>query len=371
MENSELRIAGGCGHGIRPFRKFSILHSEFSIPVASILIAAFLACASVALAQQPSAPPKKADPPVQTKPAASQGDEEATILTLRTQVVVVPFSISDRFNRPINDVRPTDIKLLENGVEQEVVAINRAADVPLELALVMDYSGSMSRRLPLAKRSAARFLERILKLKDDRAAILACQQDVVIAESPTGDLEKLRRALDGVEERLPTPVGRVMPFETGRSKPPGTALYAAIYIAADDVLARPATPDARRVIVVVSDGFDSEGGIRLNEVIERAWRSGIVVYALGIADAADNTSAVNRESLERLCTATGGRAFFPRLDREFYSAFDRIDGDLRQYFTLAYTPNAGGGAFRAIRIETPKHPDWKAHHRSGYYGGEP
>jgi VWFA-related protein len=339
--------------------------------VASILIAAFLACASVALAQQPSAPPKKADPPVQTKPAASQGDEEATILTLRTQVVVVPFSISDRFNRPINDVRPTDIKLLENGVEQEVVAINRAADVPLELALVMDYSGSMSRRLPLAKRSAARFLERILKLKDDRAAILACQQDVVIAESPTGDLEKLRRALDGVEERLPTPVGRVMPFETGRSKPPGTALYAAIYIAADDVLARPATPDARRVIVVVSDGFDSEGGIRLNEVIERAWRSGIVVYALGIADAADNTSAVNRESLERLCTATGGRAFFPRLDREFYSAFDRIDGDLRQYFTLAYTPNAGGGAFRAIRIETPKHPDWKAHHRSGYYGGEP
>lgn len=317
----------------------------------------------------PAQQPASAKPPA-SKPAPDQ--EEATILTLRTQVVVVPFTVSDRNNRPVNDVKPGDLRLLENGAEQEIVSINRSNDVPLDLALVMDYSGSMTRRLPLAKRAVQRFFERILKLKDDRASIVACQQDVVVAETPTNDPEKLRRALEAVEERLPTPVGRIMPFESGRMKPAGTALHAAIYIAADDVLARRASSaDARRVIVVVTDGFDSEGSIRLNEVIERAWRSGIVVYALGISDTADGTSAVNRESLERLCSATGGRAFFPRLDREFYSAFDRIDTDLRQYFTLAYTPAPGGSAFRAIRIETPKHPDWKTHHRSGYYGGEP
>jgi VWFA-related protein len=312
---------------------------------------------------------KSAAPPVETAPVGAP--DEGTLLSLKTQLVVVPFTVADRNNRYVNDLKPQDIRLLENGVEQEVTSLGRTSEAPLALALALDFSGSMITRLPIVKRAAAQFLERMLRLKEDRAAILAFQQDVTPVSPLTGDVAELKRALADVDARLPSPVGRVMPFDVGRPTTPGTALNAAVYLAADDLLTRTAIPPgARRVIVVLSDGFDSEGGVRLNEAIDRAHRAGIVIYALGVASlAADDSDAVNRETLQRLCAATGGRAFFPRLDRDFANAFALIDGDLRQQYVLSYAPSATSTSFRAIRIEIPKRPDLRARHRAGYYSG--
>ncbi|OYT71435.1 MAG: hypothetical protein CFK52_08040 [Chloracidobacterium sp. CP2_5A] len=296
---------------------------------------------------------------------------EDTLVTLRAQQVLVPFTVTDRLNRPVTELAADDVKLFEDNIEQEIVALRRAPSLPVTVVIALDCSGSMARRLPLAKRATLAFLERLLRLPQDRAALIACQQDLLLAQPLTGELAAFRQSLATLDERLPTPLGRVSPFEPAKAAPPGTALYAAIY-AAIDLLATGGGEDGRRrIVVVVSDGFDSEGIIRAGEVIERAWRSGASIYALGIGQpdltAADASQTVNRTELERLCASTGGQAFFPRLDREFFTAFDQIDTDLRQCFVLAYTPTSESAAFRAIRIEVPRHPDWKTRHRAGYY----
>ncbi|MFQ3590611.1 MAG: VWA domain-containing protein [Chloracidobacterium sp.] len=299
------------------------------------------------------------------------GVPDDTLVTLRAQQVIVPFTVVDRSNRPVTDLAAEEVKLFEDGVEQEIVSLQPAPTLPITAALVLDCSGSMVRRLPLAKRATSGFLARLLRLPQDRAALLACQQDILLAQPLTGELSALQASLSTLDERLPSPLGRIAPFDPANVAPPGTALYAAIYAAIDTLLSSDTSDGRRRIVVVISDGFDSEGLVRLGEVIERAWRGGVSIYALGIGqpelNAADTSRTVNRAELERLCAATGGQAFFPRLDREFFTAFEQIDTDLRQCFVLAYTPTNESAAFRAIRIEISRHPDWKVRHRAGYY----
>ncbi len=297
------------------------------------------------------------------------GVPDDTLVTLRAQQVLVPFTVVDRLNRPVTTITAADVRLFEDGVEQDIVSLGRAPDLPTTVVVVLDCSGSMVGRLPLAKRATLTFLERILRLPHDRAALLACQQDLLLAQPLTGSLEALRQSLATLDERLPSPLGRVMPFDPRQAAPPGTALYAALYAAIE--LIPEATDERRRVVVAISDGFDSEGLVRVGEVIEHAWRNQVSLYALGIGQpeltAADDNRMVNRADLERLCASTGGQAFFPRLDREFFTAFEQIDTDLRQRFVLAYTPANEAATFRTIRIEVPRHPDWKVRHRAGYY----
>lgn len=298
-----------------------------------------------------------------------------TLVTLRAQQVLVPFTVADRLNRPVTNLAAEDVKLFEDGVEQDIVSLRPAPPLPLTAAVVIDCSGSMVNRLALAKRATGDFLERLLRRPQDRAALFACQQDVLLAHPPTGDAAALRRALADLDERLPTPLGRTPPFNPAKATPPGTALYAAVYAAIDLLLADAGEDDRRRIVVIVSDGFDSEGLVRPGEVVEHAWRGGVGVYALGIGTpdltAADADRTVNRAELERLCASTGGRAFFPRLDRDFFTAFEQIETDLRQCFVLAYTPTNEAASFRTIRIEIPRHPDWKVRHRAGYYTDAP
>lgn len=81
--------------------------------------------------------------------------DEGTLLRLNTQLVVVPFTVTDRQNRYINTLKVEDLRLVENGQEQEVASLGRISDTPLTLALLVDFSGSMRSRLSIAKRGGA------------------------------------------------------------------------------------------------------------------------------------------------------------------------------------------------------------------------
>ncbi|MBX7219831.1 MAG: VWA domain-containing protein [Blastocatellia bacterium] len=294
--------------------------------------------------------------------------DEATVVKVRTQLVVVPFTVTDRRNRYVNDLKLEDLQVFENGQKQDIASLGRTTEAPLALALLVDFSGSMLGRLALARRTAVQFLEKVLRLKDDQAALIVFQQDVVLAAPLTHDVAALKQSLAEVDYRLPSPVGQIMPFDTS-NKAAGTALHAALYLAVDDVLARTTVPNARRVIVLLTDGYDGEGSVQLREAIDRAWRSGVSVYPIGITSPTEETAKdVNREALERLASATGGRVFYPRHDREFANAFTQIEEDLRQQYVLTYFPTgAKDDAFHTLKIEIPQRTDLQTHHRLGFY----
>jgi VWFA-related protein len=139
-------------------------------------------------------------------------------------------------------------------------------------------------------------------------------------------------------------------------------LYDSVYSVSGDLLRREA---GRRVIILVTDGEDTSSSIKLRDAIERTWRSEIIVYSVGIG----GPMGVDQGTLKKLAAETGGRAFFPRNERDLDEAYAQIDEDLRSQYILAYTPSNGAhdGSFRTIQVKVKNHTDLTVRFRRGYF----
>ena len=62
------------------------------------------------------------------------------------------------------------------------------------------------------------------------------------------------------------------------------------------------------MIILVTDGQDTSSSVKMNEAIERTWRSEIIVYSIGIG----GPMGVDSGTLKKIASETGGRAFFPK-----------------------------------------------------------
>ncbi|MBI4855060.1 MAG: VWA domain-containing protein [Acidobacteria bacterium] len=296
----------------------------------------------------------------QQKNDVFEGEKEI-ILEFKTQLVVVPFSALDRTNRSVNDLTTQDIKLYENGQPVQLVSLQRSSNQSLNFALLLDLSGSMQPHLESAQSSAIRFFDQAINPEKDSAGIVAFQQEIVVSQSLTSNKSLLKEALVRKNMVLPTP-GTMGPSIDGMSKRlSGTALYGAIYVAVDELLQ---AANGHRVLLIISDGYDSESGIELRDALDYAWRREVTIYTIGLGE----KSGLNTEVLERLCSATGGRAFYPKDNKELDEVFHQIDRDLREQYIVSFYPNSeADNLFRTIKIEIPTKPSLNIKHRFGYY----
>lgn len=293
---------------------------------------------------------------------AQSNSEKEMLLEFKTQLVLVPFRALDRSNRPVNDLKVEEIRLYENGEPAQILSLQRSEAQPLSFALLLDQSGSMQPHLATARKAASEFFEKALKPASDTAAVIVFQSEVLVTQPLTSDQTLLKNALSGSSLILGSTDTLAPSVQGDRRTVAGTSLYAAIYIAVDEVL-RPSRN--RRVILLLSDGFDSESGVDLREVLDYAWRNEVTIYAIGLGE----RSYLNREVLERLTAATGGRVFYPEAGESLQTVFTRIDEDLRRQYILSFYPNEQHGeAFRTIRLELPSRPLVTLSHRFGYYG---
>lgn len=298
--------------------------------------------------------------PAQQKNDIVEGEKEI-VLEFKTQLVVVPFSALDRTNRSVNDLTTDDIKLYENGKPVQLVSLQRSNNQSLNFALLFDLSGSMQPHLASAQSSATRFFEQAINPERDSAGIVAFQQEIVVSQPLTNNKSLLKEALVRKHLILPTP-GTMGPSIDGTSKRlSGTALYGAIYVAVDELLQ---AANGHRVLLIISDGYDSESGIELRDALDYAWRREVTIYTIGLGD----KSGLNTEVLERLCAATGGRAFYPKDNKELDEVFHQIDRDLREQYIVSFYPNSeADNLFRTIKIDIPTKPSLNIKHRFGYY----
>jgi VWFA-related protein len=119
--------------------------------------------------------------------------------------------------------------------------------------------------------------------------------------------------------------------------------------------------------------------MKLHEAIERAQKADALIYAIGIGDR--YSFNVDEGVLRKMAEKTGGRAYFPRHERDLNDAFTQIQRDLREQYLVAYSPQnkARDGSYRRIEIQVInpnlKQKDLKLNYRSGYFakttGAEP
>lgn len=111
--------------------------------------------------------------------------------------------------------------------------------------------------------------------------------------------------------------------------------------------------------------------MKMQDAIERAQKADALIYAIGIGDR--YTFNVNEGDLKKIAERTGGRAYFPRHERDLHDAFTQIQRDLREQYLVAYSPSnkARDGSYRKIEIQvvgaTQRPRDLKLNYRSGYF----
>jgi Ca-activated chloride channel homolog len=299
------------------------------------------------------------------------------VVRVETNLTNIFFTAADHSKRFINTLKQTDIRVLEDGQPQDIFTFQQNTDLPLSTAILIDTSASEERTLPDEKAAARSFLEAVIRPGKDEAAVVSFTGEVTLEQGFTGSIDRLRRAIDRVEFVPPSGyigggvvVGGTPPISsTNQSLAGSTAIWDAIFVTSNELLAESAE-SARRAIILLSDGEDTISKVKIQEAIEQALKADALVYSIGIGDSYN--FGVNEGALRKIAEQTGGRAYFPRSERELREAFAQIQSDLREQYLVAYSPSnkARDGSYRRIAIEFTN-PDLrrqlKLNYRPGYF----
>lgn len=154
--------------------------------VTALIVVSVLCC--VGLAQRPKQaqqPPAQQSKPQPKQQDANKDDDIASgddALKLGTDLVSVLFTAVDRNNRVVSDIRQDEITVLEDGRPQQIFTFKRETTLPINIAILMDLSGSQEYTFPQEKIAAGEFLRSIIRPGKDSAAILTFQDDVELVQ---------------------------------------------------------------------------------------------------------------------------------------------------------------------------------------------
>jgi VWFA-related protein len=337
-------------------------------------------------------PPPPPVPRYKPKPTPTPAPIEYDVVRVTSNLVVVPVSVTNTQGQPVRDLTPTDFRIEEDGRPQEIAQLGDPEQVPLDIALLIDVSSSVTERFGFEEQAATRFLRQVLR-PTDRATIYSVDQ--------IPRLEQTRATAEIASAKLLTIEAAIRPTPTAFYD---TVMAAARYLAAN-------TPEQhRRVIVAISDGEDNysnsvrdsavaayrasqsedasssigrqriltaseiallEGHRKAQAEMQReVQKANAVFYSLNPSGQAIRLNAISeraQKAMEELAGSTGGSAFIPEVS-SLEAVFNRIASELRgQYLLQYYSSNQAGTAFRKIVVSSPTHRELRVRAREGYY----
>jgi Ca-activated chloride channel homolog len=332
--------------------------------------------------------PRRAENLSQPSPTPPAKPEDETtlhsdeVVRVETNLTNILFTASDKQKRFVSSLKREDIRVLEDGVPQEIFTFQQNIDMPLSLAILIDTSGSEERTLPEEKAAARSFLETVIRENKDEAAIVSFTGEVTLEQGLTGNVGRLRRAIDQVVFVPPSGyigggvvVGGTPPISGSQQALAGsTAIWDAIWATSNEVLSD-AAEHTRRAIILLTDGDDTISKVHMQDAIDRALKADALIYAIGIGDRYQ--FGINEGALKKITEHTGGRAYFPRNERELRDAFTQIQNDLREQYLVAYSSSnkARDGLYRRVAIEIvnpeTRKENLRLNYRPGYFAKSP
>lgn len=337
--------------------RFPGWHAPAPFARAGLLLLAFLATAAWGQ-----------NPPSQPEPAGAA-------IRVNVNVVNVLFNVKDKRGALIAGLKKDDFELYEDGASQTIKYYSADSGLPLTLGILVDTSGSQEQVLPLEKEAGAEFLKDVIGSKD-LAFLIDFSLDVQLDQDFTSSQRLLRSALDKLKINVGGNIG-LPPGVGGNpipiSNPRTTALYDAVYLASMDKLR---SEVGRKALILLTDGQDYGSRTRPKQAIEAAQKVDAIVYVILIADRGfyGIGSYYGSSDMKKLAEETGGRVIEVGNDfRKLKEAFDQISLELRNQYSIGYTPTntKRDGGYRKIEIR-PKIKDLnvkdtKIQARKGYY----
>ena len=358
-------------------------YREITRPIVLFLLVFLLLCGGLASRslfakneQTQGATPSPSPSPTPNREELPQDSDE--VVKFDTNLTNIFFTAADKNKRFINTLTAEDIRVLEDGQPQDIFTFQQNIDLPLSIAILIDTSASEERTLPDEKMAARAFLENLLRPNKDESAIVSFTGETTLEQGFTGNLERLRKAIDRVEFIPPSGyigggvvVNGTPPISgTNQSLAGSTAIWDAVWATSEELMTSSAE-NTRRAIILLTDGVDTSSRMRMHEAISRAQKADALIYAIGIGDR--YTFNVDEGSLRKIADQTGGRAYFPKHERDLREAFNQIQQDLREQYLVAYSPRnkSRDGSYRKIEIQLVnpnlKQQNLKLNYRSGYF----
>jgi len=280
----------------------------------------------------------------------AQAAGDTTRIRVRVELVNVLFSVTDRKNRLVLNLSKDDLRVLEDNKPQSIRFFSRESDLPLRIAILIDTSNSIRERLRFEQEAAIDFLTTTLRSHKDQAFVVAFDVEPQLLQDYTDDMEKLSKAIRGLQAGG------------------GTGLFDAMYFAAKEKMLffPPPEPYLRRVMIVVSDGQDNFSVRTRDEALGMAQRGEVTIFSIST-----NRSGIQEKGdkvLKYLAEETGGRAFFPFSAGDLAANFQEIARELRSQYSLAYVSanTVHDGTYRAITIQS-RDKSFRVRAKSGYF----
>jgi Ca-activated chloride channel homolog len=254
-------------------------------------------------------------------------------------VVQVIATVVDGSGHFVTGLPRSAFHIEEDGKGQTISHFG-AEDVPLELIVACDVSGSMAPAMPRLKQAVKEFL-----------AAVPIRDQVTLIGFNDSIFALTRRASDPAE-RIKA-VDRLAPWGA-------TALYDVILRGIDMLGKQP----GRRAMIVFSDGEDQGSHASIGDVERRLQASDVTLYMIGQGRGVQVEAL--KTVMQRLVEPTGGRALFTDNIDQLHLAFSDLLEELSNQYLLGYesTNSRRDETFRKISVKVDGQSRVRA--RQGY-----
>ena len=219
-------------------------------------------------------------------------------------------------------LRADDLTLVDNGTMRPIENLVAAGDQPLHVIMLIDYSESMLKELPVVKAAAKQFARALLR-PQDRLAVVGFNQKTFWLTAYTNDWNTVAQAVDRV-----SPIGE-------------THLYDSVI----EMLYELQKTPGRHALIVLTDGVDQGSKFKLDHLVHYARYAGVPVYPV-VKNAALSKwmrlglGRLQARKLDKIAEDTGATYFIIQNERELAGVYGRIARELRQQYQIVFYADA-------------------------------
>jgi Ca-activated chloride channel family protein len=285
---------------------------------------------------------------------------EDEIVRIETNLVNLNVSVySNKLKTRVNTLEQKDFIVFED-TRQETISFFASTDVPCDLVLLIDLSGSTSSKRDLIRQTTQRFIEAARPA--DRLAIVTFSDTTNVISPLTGDRKQLLESTAKIEG-------------TGASH-----VWDALKFTLDQIVG-PRKLDRRRAVVFMTDGADNAllmgafGSKTLfADLIETVRQNDTLIIPIYLDTEGDDAVSKRiyenaRKTLKLLAEESGGLYYTARKIEDLGDIYAQVIEDLGKVYSLGYNPTNAkrDGSWRTVKIQIPNRPDLITHARPGYY----
>ena len=263
----------------------------------------------------------------------------------------------------VGSLTKEDFRVLENAQEQTVTYF-ASTNVPFDLVLLVDLSGSTKDKRELIMKSTLRFIQ--AARPSDRLAIVTFSDNTKIISPLTLDRAQLTASVSQMED-----LG-------------GSHVWDAVKFTLDNVIG-PKSLERRRAVVLMSDGVDgalmrlgSMHGSKTTfaDLLEQVRQTDTLIVPIYLdteqkyGDPFMKGAYENaRRTLNLLAQESGGNYYHARKLSDLNGVYEQVINDLGKVYSIGYKPTneTRDGSWRWVEVSVVNRTDLVARTRPGYY----